>query len=177
MDQGVAVQDVKVPALSQQHWPESFGWGKRADVKDIKAWDIDVRPDGKGLPEGSGTVAQGQKIYAAKCQSCHGDNNTNAAYARLYPPAIPDSGKEQKLIGNYWPYATTLYDYINRAMPFNEPGSLSAAEVYSLTAYLLNKNDLWPEQRVIDRYRLPKVQMPAHDRFINDDRKGGAEIR
>lgn len=176
-NQALPVTDIDVQRPSQEHWPESFGWGKNASTQDIAAKDIDVRPDGKGLPDGKGTVAAGRNIYTAKCESCHGNKDRNGVYARLFPHAIPDSSKGQKLIGNYWPYATTLYDYINRAMPFNEPGSLSHEEVYSITAYVLYMNKLWPEEKVMQRNNLATVVMPALSRFVPDDRKGGAEIK
>lgn len=175
-NQAVAFENINIKPVPG-NWPASFGWGRTATETDIRKLDIDVRPDGKGLPEGSGTVAIGRKVYALKCENCHGSNNVNGIYQRLFPHTIPDSSKGQKLIGNYWPYATTLYDYINRAMPFNQPGSLTKEEVYSVTAYLLYMNKLWPEHKVIQKNNLAQVVMPAHDRFVPDDRKGGPEIK
>ena len=145
--------------------------------------DIDVRPDGKGLPSGSGTVAYGRSLYLTKCVSCHGSKTSSGIYDRLFSydqsRVHPDSlkgNKRNKTIGNYWPYATTLYDYINRAMPFNAPGSLRPNEVYSLTAYLLYENSIIDENTVLTAMSLPRVKMPAQKRFVNDTRKGGAEV-
>ncbi|PRY52270.1 cytochrome c [Arcticibacter pallidicorallinus] len=165
------------------NWPKSFGLGKEASVARISSMDIDVRPDGKGLPSGSGTVAYGRSLYLTKCVSCHGSKTSSGIYDRLFSydqsRVHPDSlkgNKRNKTIGNYWPYATTLYDYINRAMPFNAPGSLRPNEVYSLTAYLLYENSIIDENTVLTAMSLPRVKMPAQKRFVNDTRKGGAEV-
>ena len=153
--------------------PARFGLGRAATAAEIKAWDIDVMPDGDGLPPGSGTPAGGVKIYARKCAACHGPSGTEGPFDRLV-------GRDQgpaRTIGNYWPYATTLYDYVHRAMPLGAPGSLAPDEVYSLVAYLLWRNEIIPETAVIDTRTLPRVVMPARDRFVADDRRGGPEIR
>ena len=124
--------------------PDSFGLGRPVDAAEIAAWDIDVRPDGRGLPEGRGSVAQGAQTFAQKCAFCHGENGVEGPFdvlvGRISDDAFP-FGREPgavKTIGNYLPYATTVFDYINRAMPFNAPGSLEADEVYALVAYLLH---------------------------------------
>ncbi|WP_276346353.1 cytochrome c [Daejeonella sp. JGW-45] len=163
-------------------WPGSFGLGRSAGQKYIDSLDIDVRPDGQGLPPGAGTVKQGQAIYLAKCLVCHtGKSSRGRASAAESPgPAlITDSlsGARVKTIGNYWPYASTVYDYINRAMPYNAPGSLSPDEVYSLTAYLLYANKIIPADAVMNAKTLPRVKMPAEKMFVPDDRTGGAVIR
>ncbi len=161
-------------------WPVSFGYGRKATPADIAVKDIDVRPDGKGLPGGEGTVAAGKVIYAAKCAACHGKTGVEGPFDKLVAPAITkdnEGRREEKAIGNYWPYASTLYDYINRAMPFNQPGSLSADEVYSVTAYLLFANKIIGADAVLNRKSLPRVVMPAHKRFVADDRRGGPEIK
>lgn len=153
--------------------PARFGLGRAATAEEIKAWDMDVLPDGEGLPPGSGTPAGGAKIYARKCAACHGASGTEGPFDRLV-------GRDRALvrtIGNYWPYATTLYDYIHRAMPLSAPGSLPPDEVYSLVAYLLWRNEIIEETAVIDARTLPRVVMPARDRFVMDDRRGGPEIR
>jgi cytochrome c len=159
----------------QASWPESFGIGRKATRKEIRAWDIDVRPDGKGLPAGYGRVANGRIIYEKQCASCHGKEGTGATYSRLV--GIMDDTTKVKTIGNYWPYSTTLFDYIRRAMPYNKPGSLSDTEVYGLTAYLLYLNKIIDSTTTIDNHTLPKVQMPAQPYFVNDDRRGGHEVR
>lgn len=163
-----------------QQAPVRFGYGRAATVAEISAWDIDVRPDGKGLPAGQGTVPKGKLLYKAKCAACHGDNEQDLSKMRLPAPILMSdtSAKSRpKSIGNYWPYATTLFDYLRRAMPFNEPGTLSNNEVYSLTAYLLHVNKLWKADAVLTAQNLPKVVMPAKKLFIRDDRKGGPEIK
>jgi S-disulfanyl-L-cysteine oxidoreductase SoxD len=154
-------------------WPQLFGFGKPATKEKIAAWDIDIRPNGKGLPEGSGNVKDGKKVYRSKCVACHGENGTGGVYSRL---VTSDTSKE-KTIGNYWPYATTVFDYIRRAMPFNSPGSLTDEEVYNVTAYLLAANRIIDSNMVINRDNLPAVDMPAKHLFISDDRKGGPEVR
>ncbi len=165
--------------------PVTFGFGQIATGEEIKAWDIDVMPDGTGLPPGSGTVARGAKIYAAKCMACHGASAQGGPFDRLvgrepregFPFGKHPQETWARTIGNYWPYATTLYDYINRAMPFDAPNSLEPDEVYSLVAYLLFLNEIIPEDVVMNAQTLPKVEMPARDRFVPDNRKGGTEIR
>ena len=171
-------------------WPKSFGFGRKASAIQIAAWDIDISPDGKGLPAGEGNVLRGREIYALKCAACHGATGTEGPNDRLV--SAPDSvGKSTgaqgearrtnvkriKAIGTYWPYATTVFDYIRRAMPFNQPGSLTDQEVYSLTAFLLNANGLWDEKVTLNAKNLPKVKMPARNSFVPDDRTDGPEIK
>ncbi len=160
-----------------------MGIGRVATPEEIKKIDIDVMPDGRGLPEGKGTVAEGAKVYAAKCASCHGANGQGGSADRLVDR---ESGKNWdfatnpklvKTVGNYWPYATTLYDYTQRAMPFMQPGTLTADETYSLVAYILALNKIVPEDAVMDRASLPKVKMPSRDRFVIDNRKGGKVVK
>ena len=155
--------------------PDHFGFGRKAKATEIKAWDIDIRPDGKGLPEGEGTVHSGQLVYTAKCGSCHGANGEGGRGGRLVG-IIGDTIKA-KTIGNYWPYATTLFDYIRRAMPYNAPGSLPNDEVYDLTAYLLFRNRIIDSTTQLNKRNLPKLVMPAKSMFVNDDRRGGPEIK
>ncbi len=162
-----------------------WGIGRQATAQQIAAWDIDVDTLGHGLPAGSGTPAAGAALFAQKCAVCHGPNGEGAG--SLFPRLIgrdPRAGfpfgrdlRYVATIGNYWPYATTLYDYIHRAMPFVAPGSLTPEETYSLVAYLLWRNDIIPQTAVVDARTLPAVRMPAHDRFVPDDRRGGAEFR
>jgi len=163
--------------------PPRFGFGRPATAAEIRAWDIDVRPDGEGLPPGRGTVAQGATVYAAKCAACHGASGRNGPFGALVgrePRAGFPFGRDPSLartVGNYWPYATTLYDYVNRAMPWMQPGSLEPDEVYALVAYLLFLNQIVPEDTALDAATLPRIVMPARDRFVRDNRRGGPEIR
>lgn len=160
-----------VDPVLEESWPASFGFGQRASAKDIARLDISIRPDGRGLPKGKGNSKEGYTIYQNKCVACHGKTGVEGPYDVLVAKG------EQKAIGNYWPYATTLYDYIRRTMPFNMPGSLTDEEVYHLTAYLLHANGIIDSTAVMDAKSLPKVEMPAKVLFVPDDRTGGAEIR
>ena len=163
--------------------PARYGFGRAATTEDVSAWDIDVMPDGTGLPPGRGTVPQGSAIYAHKCAACHGPTGTEGPSERLVGreprPGFPFGRDPRfvKTVGNYWPYATTLYDYVNRAMPLNAPGSLTPDEVYSLVAFLLWRNEIVADTAVMNAQTLPQVVMPAHDRFVLDNRRGGPEIR
>ena len=162
-------------------WPASFELGRVATEQEIAAWDIDVRPDGKGLPEGEGTVANGKIFFAAKCAVCHGKTGTEGPYDRLVDMKDSETEKDskgsRKSIGSYWPYATTVYDYVHRAMPYTTPGSLTPDEVYSITAFLLHANGIIDSTQVINASTLPKIVMPAQHLFVPDDRKGGPEVR
>ncbi|SES02988.1 c-type cytochrome [Pedobacter rhizosphaerae] len=157
-----------------------FGFGRTATPKEIASWDIDVRPDGKGLPAGKGDVKTGRIIYTTKCAVCHGANGTETPGVKLPGAALVGdtlAKARPKTIGNYWPYATTLFDYIRRSMPYNLPGSLTDNEVYGLTAYLLNANKIIKADVVLDAQNLPQIVMPARKLFIMDDRKGAPEIK
>jgi S-disulfanyl-L-cysteine oxidoreductase SoxD len=171
------------PSLAAAEPPASFGFGRPATEADIAAWDIDVRPDGAGLPPGSGSVQLGREVYAAKCAACHGATGTEGPNDVLVGRVPGDSfpfGNDpalRKTIGNYWPYASTLYDYVHRAMPYDSPGSLTPGETYSVVAYLLHRNELLPADATLDARSLPQVRMPARDRFVADDRRGGPEVR
>lgn len=157
-----------------------YGFGRTATAKEIALWDIDVRPDGKGLPAGQGEAVKGKAIYALKCLACHGNNDTDLSNIKLPAPVLVSdtlAKSRPKAIGNYWPYATTLFDYIRRSMPYSQPGSLTDNEVYSITAYLLNANKIIRQNEVMNAKTLPKVVMPAKKLFVMDDRKGGPEVK
>ena len=141
-----------------------YGFGQPATPAEIAGWDIDVRPDGTGLPEGRGSVANGQKIYDEKCASCHGTFGESNSYLQI-AGGVGTLGTDQPLrtTGSKLNYATTLWDYINRAMPFNAPKTLTADEVYALTAYVLNLNDILPTGAILDQHSLPLVKMPNRD--------------
>ncbi|HEY3198708.1 MAG TPA: cytochrome c [Nitrospirales bacterium] len=145
--------------------------GRAATKDEIKAWNIDVSSTGEGLPAGQGTVKQGVQVFAAKCAMCHGPTGTEGPKDKLVGGRNTlASPKPVRTVGSYWPYAPTLYDYINRAMPFNAPGSLTPEEIYSVIAWLLFKNEIVPEDAVMDAKSLPQVQMPNRDGFIPDQR-------
>jgi mono/diheme cytochrome c family protein len=165
------MSDLKTDSL-----PTRFGFGKPATVAQITPLDIDVRPDGQGLPLGSGTATTGAVIFAAKCAACHGAGGVGGPNGSLVTTTPAPGKRPEKVIGNYWPYATTVFDYIRRAMPFSQPGSLTNEEAYSLTAYLLTANKLLDEKAVLNTQTLPKVVMPAQKLFVPDDRKAGPEI-
>jgi cytochrome c len=148
---------------------QSGGLGKPLSEADIKRWDIAILPDGTNLPPGSGTPAQGAKIFAEKCSACHGDAGKGGV-APAYPALVggrplTDGIDTVKTIANYYAYATTIFDYTRRAMPYNMPRSLSDDEVYSLTAYILALNKLIGDADVMDATTLPKVKMPNRDNF------------
>ena len=148
-----------------------YGVGRPATEEDIRAWNIDVAPDGEGLPPGQGTVKQGAQVFATKCAACHGATGTEGPKDRLVGgQGTLATPKPIRTIGSYWPYATTLYDYINRAMPFNAPQSLTPDETYSVIAWLLFQNQIIGENAVIDAQTLPKVEMPNRHGFIPDPR-------
>ena len=164
----------------------TYGLGRRPTRADVDRWNTDVGPDGAELPPGRGSTSDGAALFAAKCAACHGRSGEGM------PPAFPtlvgrDPAAEGfrfasdprlvKTIGNYWPNATTVFDYVRRAMPLTQPGSLSDREVYALTAYLLAANKVIPDGTVLDARALRAVQMPYADRFVRDDRRGGAEVR
>jgi cytochrome c len=140
--------------------------GQAITPSDLAPWDITIMPDGTGLPAGSGTAVQGAPIFQAKCAACHGENGKGgeATMVTAGPPrATLDGGKT---IANFWPYATTIFDFVRRAMPANAPKSLTDQEVYALTAYLLSLNKLIGENDVIDAKTLPQVKMPNVNNFI-----------
>ena len=166
--------------------PRRYEIGRSATAAEIAARDIDVGPDGVGLPPGSGTAAQGATVFLQKCASCHGANGEGK------PPSYPalvgrDPSAEnfvfgqnpnlKRTIGNYWPYATTVFDYVRRAMPQTAPGSLTNDELYAVTAYLLAANQVIPLSASLDAASLVSVKMPYVERFVRDNRRGGHEVR
>lgn len=169
--------------LAQGQKRQRLGIGRGATPEEIRTLDIDVMPDGTGLPDGRGTVAEGAATYAAKCAFCHGKNGEGKPFDQLVGRdsgtgfAFANDARLVKTIGNYWPYATTLFDYTARTMPFAQPGTLSANEVYGLVAYLLSQNKIVSADAVMDRLSLPKVVMPARDRFVRDNRTGGPKVK
>lgn len=184
-------REAAAPPLAGDSLPSHFGLGRAATAAELARVDIDVRADGRGLPAGSGTAAGGAKIFAARCVACHGKNGEGVKQGTLQVgPALigrnpgdafdfnQSTQKEgAKTIGNYWPYATTLFDYVRRAMPYDHPGSLTNDEVYALTAYLLERNQIVQPGAVIDAKSLPTVAMPSRGRFVRDDRETSTKVR
>jgi mono/diheme cytochrome c family protein len=149
----------------------AYGLGHTATSDEIRKWDIAISPDGKELPPGSGTAVEGSKIYAARCAACHGKTGREGPKDVLVGgQGTLNTKKPVRTVGSYWPYATTVWDYINRAMPYQQPGTLSAGEVYSVTAYLLSLNGIIKESDVMDAKTLPQVKMPNRNGFIGDPR-------
>ena len=166
-------------AVESQSYPGEYPFGTPATQADIDAWNKDVRPDGTGLPPGSGTFEQGQKLFAERCAVCHGQNLEGISNPNLPqgggPALIGGRGtlntpKFNMTVESYWPYASTLYDYILRAMPYTAPSSLKPDEVYSLVAFILGRANIIDPKTVMDAKSLPKVQMPNRAGFYPDNR-------
>lgn len=145
---------------------QSPNLGKPISPAEIAPWDINILPDGTGLPPGSGTPAEGARVYSAKCSVCHGQDGKGGTSTRLVGGEPIKNMESEKTIASFWPYATTLFDYIRRAMPWRQPRSLTNEEVYALTAYILSLNKLIGESETINALTLPKVRMPNRDGFI-----------
>lgn len=143
-------------------------FGQPIAPADIAPWDISIAPDGRGLPPGRGTGKQGETIYAAKCQGCHGEKGKGGPNDALVGGigSLAAGQPPVKTVGSFWPYATTLFDYLRRAMPFQQSQSLTADEVYAVSAYILHLNGIVGENDVLDARSLPKVRMPNRDGFI-----------
>src|SRR6266702_3743268 len=140
--------------------------GKPIDAADIAAWDISILPDGTGLPPGGGTPAQGERIFAQKCAMCHGEGGKGGVAAAVVGGGPIDRIEAVKTIRNFWGYSTTLFDFIRRAMPWQQPRSLTDDEVYALTAYILAENKLIRDADSMNSETLPRVRMPNRDGFI-----------
>ena len=140
--------------------------GRPITAAEIAAWDISILPDGTGLPPGSGTPAQGARIYAEKCAACHGENAKGGVNAALVGGGPLDRMEAAKTIANFWPYATTVFDYIRRAMPWQQPKTLTDDEVYALSAYIFSLNKFIGANDAMNADTLPRVRMPNRDGFI-----------
>ncbi len=179
----VLTLSVAVRLVATQAPSVPLGIGRPATAAEVRALDIDVMPDGRGLPVGRGTPTEGAVIYASKCAACHGAHGEGGSAERLVGRNDGDSfafatnPRLARTIGSYWPYATTLYDYTSRSMPFGQPGTLAPDETYSLVAFLLFRNGVILEGTVVDQASLPKVVMPARDRFVPDNRDGGSVVK
>jgi cytochrome c len=148
-----------------------YGIGRKATPAEIAGWNIDIGPDGSGLPAGSGSVSHGREVYQNQCAACHGDNGQGGIGDRLVGgQGTLATSKPIRTVGSYWPYAPTLFDYIRRAMPQNAPGSLSNEDVYAVSAYILNLNRLLPADAVLDAKTMAAIKMPNRKMFVDDAR-------
>jgi mono/diheme cytochrome c family protein len=180
----IALAACRVADRGESGTPSTYGIGTPATASEVAALDLDVAPSGEGLPQGRGDAVAGEAIYQAQCASCHGVKGEGVA---PYPPLVGREpregfpfGNDPKLVrtvGNYWPSATGLFDYIRRTMPLTAPGTLLNSEVYAVTAYLLVANEILPAGATLDSTALMAVQMPAKDHFVPDNRRGGREVR
>ncbi|WP_315736276.1 cytochrome c [Bradyrhizobium sp. SZCCHNR1093] len=163
----------KIEAKTEAKPPQRFNIGRAPSAEEIRGWDIDVRPDGQGLPVGKGTVAQGEKLFMDNCASCHGEFGEGAG---RWPVLAGGKGSltsdnPVKTVGSYWPYASTLFDYVRHAMPFGSPQSLKVDEYYALVAYVLYLNDVITDQNFeLSNSNLATIKMPNEGGFIMDDR-------
>jgi S-disulfanyl-L-cysteine oxidoreductase SoxD len=151
---------------------ESPNLGRVATPEEIAPWDISIGPDGVGLPPGAGTARQGEAVYAARCVTCHGDKGAGKPNDQLVggQGSLPGDGPPVKTVGSFWPYATTVFDYVRRAMPYNESKSLSNDEVYAVVAYILNLNGIIADNDTMDEQTLRIVKMPNRDGFMTFSR-------
>lgn len=163
---------VAAPALAQSQ-PRQYGIGQPATPEQIAGWDIDVRPDGQGAPPGQGSVKAGEKIYLERCAACHGEFGESAG---RWPQLAQGKGTlatndPVKTVGSYYPYVSSVFDYIRRAMPFGDAQSLSNDELYAVTAYVLNLNDIVDDNFVLSKQTWQTVKMPNQGGFFDDDRQ------
>ncbi len=150
---------------------QSYGLGKPATEREVAGWSIDIAPDGAGLPPGRGSVAQGRQVYDTQCAACHGAKGQGKPADRLVGgQGTLTSANPVKTVGSFWPYATTIFDYVYRAMPYNQPQSLKPDDVYAVTGYLLHLNGIVGADAVMDAVSLPRVQMPNRAGFVGDPR-------
>ncbi len=178
---GIPAQRPATPST----WPSTYALGLAASPDSVALLDTDVDTTGAGLPDGHGTATEGALVYAAKCAGCHGAKGQGIAPSPvlIQPLIVTDSFPwatkpgAPKTVGNYWPFATTLYGYIRHSMPATAPGSLSSAEVYQVVAYLLTENGVLAHDAVLDAKSLPAVKLPMRGRLVIDTRRGGAEVR
>jgi S-disulfanyl-L-cysteine oxidoreductase SoxD len=160
-------------AASAARAGEDYGLGRPATQAEITQWDIDVAPDGVGLPPGQGSVREGEVIFAVRCASCHGDRGQGGPMDQLVGGAgTIVTKKPVKTVGSFWPYVTTLFDFVRRAMPFDAPQSLSPAETYAVCAYVLFLNGLLPADATLDANSLQQVRMPNLNAFVSAYKSG-----
>ena len=172
---GALLLALPAPVLGQtkKDGPRNYGIGHAATAEQIAGWDIDARPDGQGAPPGRGSVKEGEKIYLDKCAACHGEFGESAG---RWPPVAQGKGTlashdPVKTVGSYFPYLSSVFDYIRRAMPFGDSQSLSNDELYAVTAYVLNLNDIVDDKFVLSKETWDRVRMPNQAGFFDDDRE------
>lgn len=167
MSTGSRIACASLLALAAPAFAESPNLGQPVTPGELAAWNLSIAPDGSGLPKGKGTAAEGKAIYALKCAYCHGANGEGGPSDRLVGgQGTLTSAQPVRTVGSYWPYATTIFDYVRRSMPLNNPQTLTSDEVYAITAYLLFANGIIGEKAVMDARTLPKVKMPNADSFF-----------
>lgn len=168
LERGILVAACMLSSFAQA---QMYNLGRTPTAREIAGWNIDVTPDGVGLPQGSGTVKQGEEIFVSQCSGCHGAKGEGGVADRLVGGmGSLKSDKALKTVGSFWPYATTLYDYIHRAMPYTSPQSLTPNQVYAVTAYILHLNGIVSADTTLDATSLPTVRMPNRDGFRPDPR-------
>ncbi len=170
-----------LPALedraASERIPASFALGRTATPEEIQRLDIHVMPDGRGLPEGSGTASAGAELFANRCAACHGLEGEGTPLGAALIASDPEVGFRRRVVAHYWPHATTAFDYIRRAMPWDAPGTLTSDEVYSLVAFLLAEGDVIEAGTVLDADALRAIRMPSLGRFVPDDRLTSNQVR
>jgi S-disulfanyl-L-cysteine oxidoreductase SoxD len=164
-------------------WAQSptYGLGKTPSAEEVRAWDIAIGPDGKELPQGNGSAKEGEPLYAQKCSACHGKNGYEGRAPQLIkadpsvklPPCLSPCIRGNNVMALHSPYATVIWDYINRGMPFGKEGSLKPDEVYAITAFLLAKNGVIPEDQALNAQNLPQIKMPNQNGYVLPDWKHG----
>ena len=166
-----ALATLLLTCLARAETQRPYGIGRVATSAEISGWNIDIGRDGSGLPKGSGTVSHGREVFEQQCVACHGDKGQGGVGDKLVGgQGTLATANPVRTVGSYWPFATTLFDYVRRAMPFTAPGSLTNHEVYAVTAYLLYLNGIVPADAVLDARSLPQVRMPNRDGFVPDPR-------
>jgi len=170
---GAALAVVALAIASSPVLAKKLGLGREAHPDEVAAWDIDVRPDGQGLPAGKGSVKDGEELYQERCAVCHGEFGEGKGRWPVVAGGHGSLAKEspEKTIGSYWPYVSTTYDFVLRAMPFGNAQSLTPDETYAIVAYLLFLNDVVKDDFVLTRENFAKVKLPNEKGFFDDDRE------
>jgi hypothetical protein len=162
---------ISLPIFTVYAQLPSYGVGLVPSPEEIEAWDLTIPPDGEGLPTGSGTATLGKEIYMNRCASCHGQNGEDSKYYALVGGrGTLATNKPEPTVGSFWQFSTTLWSYMRRSKPIDEPGSFNADEVYSVTAYLLYLNEIIGKDKILDATTLPQIRMPNRDGYVPDPR-------